>query len=120
FPFQPVNDLTGSLHNRGRNPSQTCNFNPIRLTGHSGLDSVKEDDSSRGFLDGDAVVPDSRVMFLQTRQFLIVGGKQGTSLPVGLLNQILCHRPGDGETIKSGGSTPDFVQQDETSGSRGI
>ena len=62
---------------------------------------AQEDDLAFHLFDGDVVVLDALEVLLHLVQFMVVSGKERTSLSLGMFVQILYDSPGNTDTVIS-------------------
>ena len=64
-------------------------------------------------LHRDIIVLDAREVFLHLIELVIVGSKEGSRMPFGILMEILHNRPGNRNTIVSAGASAQLVEEHE-------
>ena len=116
-PLQVAQDLLSAHHHRSREPGQPRHLDPEGAVRPARLDLVQEHHRLLPLAGGDVEVADSRQVRGQVHELVVMGGEDRFR-PLGVVRDVLGHRPGDGEPIESGGAAPDLVEQDQAASRR--
>src|SRR5258708_26213652 len=113
-----LQNFASALDHAPRKTGEAGNFDAVTFVCAAGLDTAQKNDLAGCFFDGDVNVFDRRQQIAKLRQFVIVRGKERAR--AGVLLEMLDDGPGDGKTIERGRSAADFIEENETRGSRVI
>ena len=103
--------MAGLVENGSRHAGQSCYLDAIAAAGGAGLNGVQEDDIAPRFSCADMDIDRAVVGCRKFCEFKVMGGKQRKGL--GFVMQLGGDGAGQGKAIKRGGSTPNFIHQNQ-------
>ena len=109
--FEELEDLAGSIQNRGGHAGQPGDVDAVALVGAAGHDLVEEDDLALAFPDRDVGVAEPRLGLFELDQLVVVGGEEGAAAD--RVVDVLGDRPGQRDAVEGAGAAADLVEDDQ-------
>ena len=109
--LQGVQDFLRALDRLLGQPRQARHLDAVAAVGPAGNDLAQEHDVVALLLHCDPQVPHSRQGLRQFVEVMVVSGEQ--RLRADAVDDVLGHRPGDGQTVERARASTDLIEDDE-------